>query len=112
MRAPTATSGAGCRFDRGFNVKARQLLAEIETPEVDQQLAGSRTVCHRTQRTTSSPNRQPNAGRIFVKLTRYLSQETDEKVGDMDRRVPQWKPPDETGALLVTNSFDCRVSIA
>jgi len=85
MRAPTATSGAGCRY-RG-SCKSQTVAGEIETLKSISTWPGSRTVCHRTsglQARQSTAERWQN----FRKTDSVSQQETDEKVGDMSRRVP------------------------
>ena len=73
-------------FDMGAKVKEGQLLAEIETPEVDQQLMQARA-----QLATSQANyqlAQSTAARwqTLLKTDSVSKQETDEKLGDLNAK--------------------------
>ena len=74
----TSTSGRTCR--RG------QLLAEIETPEIDQQLRQARAELATAQANSSWRNPRPNAGRTLRKSDSVSQQETDEKLGDLESK--------------------------
>jgi RND family efflux transporter MFP subunit len=71
--------------DIGAHVKAGQLLAEIETPEVDQQLGQARAQFATAQAdyklAKSTAERWQN-----LRKTDSVSQETDEKVGDLESK--------------------------
>jgi len=70
-------------FDIGARVAAGQLLAEIETPEVDQQLSQARAELN-TARANFELARSTAARWQFLQQTDSVSrQETDEKLGDL-----------------------------
>jgi RND family efflux transporter MFP subunit len=70
-------------FDIGARVAAGQLLAEIETPEVDQQLSQARAELN-TARANFELSRSTADRWQFLQKTDSVSrQETDEKLGDL-----------------------------
>jgi len=72
-------------FDIGAPREAGQLLAEIETPEVDQQLSRARPISRRrSQSAAGSDHRRPLAGALG-EATRSSKQETDVAVERVQR---------------------------
>jgi RND family efflux transporter MFP subunit len=73
-------------FDIGAHVKAGQLLADIETPEVDQQLEQARA-----DRATADANYElskttAERWQFLLKSDSVSKQETDEKIGDLNAK--------------------------
>jgi RND family efflux transporter MFP subunit len=72
--------------DIGAHVKARQLLAEIETPEVDQQLGQARAQFATAQADYKLAKSTAERWQNLRKTDSVSQQETDEKVGDMESK--------------------------
>jgi RND family efflux transporter MFP subunit len=73
-------------FDIGARVKAGQLLAEIETPEVDQQLEQSRADLATAQANYELAKTTADRWQFLLKSDSVSKQETDEKVGDLNAK--------------------------
>lgn len=69
--------------DIGAHVKAGQLLAEIETPEVDDQLRAARADLANAQANYALAKSTADRWTDMLKSNSVSKQETDEKVGDM-----------------------------
>lgn len=69
--------------DIGDHVKAGQLLAEIETPEIDQQLRQSRAELDTARAALQLAGSTAARWKDLVKTESVSKQETDEKVGDL-----------------------------
>ena len=69
--------------DIGAHVKAGQLLAEIDTPEVDDQLRAARADLENAQANFALSKTTANRWTDMLKSNSVSKQETDEKVGDM-----------------------------
>lgn len=69
--------------DIGAHVKAGQLLAEIETPEVDDQLRAARADLANAQANYALAKSTADRWSDMLKSNSVSKQETDEKVGDM-----------------------------
>ncbi len=82
--------------DIGAHVRAGQVLAEIETPELDQQLLQAQA-----DLATSRANERLSAT-TNARWARMLAsdsvpqQEADEKAGTMKQKKPLWRPPRPT----------------
>jgi RND family efflux transporter MFP subunit len=72
--------------DIGAHVKAGQLLAEIETPEVDQQLGQARAQFATAQADYKLAKSTAERWQNLRKTDSVSQQETDEKVGDMESK--------------------------
>jgi RND family efflux transporter MFP subunit len=72
--------------DIGAHVKAGQLLAEIETPEVDQQLGQARAQYATAQADYKLAKSTAERWQNLRKTDSVSQQETDEKVGDMESK--------------------------
>ncbi len=68
--------------DMGMKVKAGQLLAEIETPEIDQQLQQARAQFETAQATYNLAQSTATRYQSLLGREAVSRQETDEKVGD------------------------------
>ena len=69
--------------DIGAQVKAGQLLAEIDTPEVDDQLRAARADLENAQANYALSKTTADRWTDMLKSNSVSKQETDEKVGDM-----------------------------
>src|SRR5579864_9673967 len=69
--------------DMGAHVKAGQLLAEIDTPEVDDQLRAARADLENAQANYALSKTTADRWTDMLKSNSVSKQETDEKVGDM-----------------------------
>ncbi|WP_243750951.1 efflux RND transporter periplasmic adaptor subunit [Paraburkholderia sp. BL10I2N1] len=69
--------------DIGAHVKAGQLLAEIDTPEVDDQLRAARADLENAQANYALSKTTADRWTDMLKSNSVSKQETDEKVGDM-----------------------------
>lgn len=69
--------------DIGARVKAGQLLADIDTPEVDQQLQQARAELETAQANYSLAQSTAARWQFLLKSDSVSKQETDEKIGDM-----------------------------
>lgn len=72
--------------DIGAHVKAGQLLAEIETPEVDQQLSQARAQYATAQADFKLAKSTAERWQNLRKTDSVAQQETDEKLGDMESK--------------------------
>jgi RND family efflux transporter MFP subunit len=72
--------------DIGAHVKAGQLLAEIETPEVDQQLSQARAQLATSQSDFKLAKSTAERWQNLRKTDSVAQQETDEKLGDMESK--------------------------
>src|SRR5579863_10362542 len=70
------------RFDIGARVKSGDLLAEIETPEVDKQLDQARADLATSEANYSLAESTATRWQELLKTESVSKQETDEKVGD------------------------------
>jgi RND family efflux transporter MFP subunit len=75
-----------CYFDIGSHVKAGQLLAEIETPEVDQQLQQAQADLATAQANYSLARSTAARWQFLMKSDSVSKQETDEKLSDLDAK--------------------------
>lgn len=73
-------------FDIGARVKQGQLLAEIETPEVDQQLDQARADLATAQANYELSKSTADRWQFLLKSDSVSKQETDEKVGDLNAK--------------------------
>ncbi|HXE14962.1 MAG TPA: efflux RND transporter periplasmic adaptor subunit [Bryobacteraceae bacterium] len=73
-------------FDIGARVKAGQLLAEIETPEVDQQLAQARADLATAEANLALAKSTADRWKSLLTSDSVSKQETDEKVGDYNAK--------------------------
>lgn len=73
-------------FDIGARVKAGQLLAEIETPEVDQQLDQARADLATAEANLALAKSTADRWQFLLKSDSVSKQETDEKVGDYNAK--------------------------
>jgi RND family efflux transporter MFP subunit len=73
-------------FDIGARVKAGQLLADIETPEVDQQLDQARADLATAQANYALSKSTAERWQFLLKSDSVSKQETDEKVGDLNAK--------------------------
>jgi RND family efflux transporter MFP subunit len=73
-------------FDIGARVKAGQLLAEIETPEVDQQLDQARADLATAEANLALAKSTAERWQFLLKSDSVSKQETDEKVGDYNAK--------------------------
>lgn len=71
-------------FDIGAHVKAGQLLADIETPEVDQQLAQSKAQLATAQANFELAKSTASRWQDLLKTDSVSKQETDQKVADLN----------------------------
>jgi RND family efflux transporter MFP subunit len=72
--------------DIGAHVKAGQLLAEIETPEVDQQLSQARAQLATSQSDFKLAKSTAERWQNLRKTDSVAQQETDEKLGDLESK--------------------------
>ncbi|MDR3718420.1 MAG: efflux RND transporter periplasmic adaptor subunit [Bryobacteraceae bacterium] len=70
-------------FDIGARVAAGQLLAEIETPEVDQQLSQTRAELNTARANYELSRSTAERWQFLLKTDSVSRQETDEKLGDL-----------------------------
>jgi RND family efflux transporter MFP subunit len=70
-------------FDIGASVTAGQLLAEIETPEVDQQLSQARAELNTARANYGLAQSTADRWQFLLKTDSVSRQETDEKLGDL-----------------------------
>jgi RND family efflux transporter MFP subunit len=73
-------------FDIGARVKAGQALADIETPEVDQQLMQARADLATAQANYSLAESTAARWQYLLKSDSVSKQETDEKIGDLNAK--------------------------
>lgn len=73
-------------FDIGARVKAGQLLAEIETPEVDQQLRQAQADLATAQANYTLAQSTAARWQFLMKSDSVSKQETDEKLGDLNAK--------------------------
>ena len=73
-------------FDIGARVKAGQLLAEIETPEVDQQLQQAQADLATAQANYTLAQSTAARWQFLMKSDSVSKQETDEKLGDLNAK--------------------------
>ncbi len=72
--------------DIGAHVKAGQLLADIETPEIDQQLRQARAELGTAQANSELARSTATRWRDLLTTESVSRQETDEKVGDLQAK--------------------------
>jgi RND family efflux transporter MFP subunit len=72
--------------DIGARVKAGQLLADIETPEVDQQLQQAKADLQSAQANLGLAKSTAERWQFLAKTDSVSKQETDEKVGDLNEK--------------------------
>jgi RND family efflux transporter MFP subunit len=72
--------------DIGARVKAGQLLADIETPEVDQQLQQARADLQTAQANLALAKSTAERWQFLAKTDSVSKQETDEKIGDLNAK--------------------------
>lgn len=72
--------------DIGARVKAGQLLAEIETPEIDQQLQQARADLQMAQANLGLAKSTAERWQFLSKTDSVSKQETDEKIGDLNAK--------------------------
>lgn len=72
--------------DIGTHVQAGQLLAEIETPEIDQQLRQSRAELSTAQANYKLSKSTAERWQTLRKTESVSQQETDEKLGDLESK--------------------------
>ena len=72
--------------DIGAHVRAEQLLAEIETPEVDQQLRQARAERSTAQANYKLAKSTAERWQMLRKTESVAQQETDEKLGDLESK--------------------------
>ncbi len=72
--------------DIGTHVKAGQLLADIETPEVDQQLSQARAQLATAQADYKLAKSTADRWQDLRKTDSVAQQETEEKIGDMESK--------------------------
>jgi RND family efflux transporter MFP subunit len=72
--------------DIGARVKAGQLLAEIETPEIDQQLQQARADLQTAQANLALAKSTADRWQFLAKTDSVSKQETDEKIGDLNAK--------------------------
>lgn len=72
--------------DIGARVKAGQLLAEIETPEVDQQLRQAQAELATAQANYTLAQSTAQRWQFLMKSDSVSKQETDEKLGDLNAK--------------------------
>jgi RND family efflux transporter MFP subunit len=70
-------------FDIGARVRTGQLLAEIETPEVDQQLSQTRAELNTARANFELSRSTAERWQFLLKTDSVSRQETDEKLGDL-----------------------------
>ena len=73
--------------DIGTRVKQGQLLAEIETPEIDQQLRQARAQLDTAQANLDLAKTTAARWQTLLKTQSVSQQETDEKVGDLSAKA-------------------------
>jgi RND family efflux transporter MFP subunit len=73
-------------FDIGAHVNAGQLLAEIETPEVDQQLQQAQADLATAQANYALAQSTSARWQFLMKSDSVSKQETDEKLGDLNAK--------------------------
>jgi RND family efflux transporter MFP subunit len=73
-------------FDIGARVKAGQLLADIETPEVDQQLRQAQAELATAQANYTLAQSTAERWQFLMKSDSVSKQETDEKLGDLNAK--------------------------
>jgi RND family efflux transporter MFP subunit len=73
-------------FDIGAQVKAGQLLAEIDTPEVDQQLEQTRAELKNAEANERLAQITSTRWQILIKTNSVSQQETDQAVQDLSAR--------------------------
>ena len=73
-------------FDIGSHVRAGELLADIETPEIDQQLDQSRADLATAQANYKLAQSTAARYQNLLKSDSVSRQDTDEKIGDMEAR--------------------------
>jgi RND family efflux transporter MFP subunit len=71
------------KFDIGSSVKAGQLLAEIDTPELDQQLLQARAVLKTSQANASLAETTARRWQAMLASDSVSHQEVDERVSDL-----------------------------
>ncbi len=72
--------------DIGAHVRSGQLLAEIETPEIDQQLRQARAELATAQANARLAKSTADRWQILRKTEAVSQQETDEKLGDLESK--------------------------
>jgi RND family efflux transporter MFP subunit len=73
-------------FDIGARVKEGQLLADIDSPEVDQQLHQARAELATAQANYALAQSTAERWQTLLKTDSVSKQETDEKIGDMNAK--------------------------
>ncbi|MEP6715933.1 MAG: efflux RND transporter periplasmic adaptor subunit, partial [Terriglobia bacterium] len=73
-------------FDIGSRVKAGQLLAEIETPEIDRQLDQARADLATAQANFNLSKTTADRYQALLKTDSVAKQEVDDRVGDMNAK--------------------------
>lgn len=73
-------------FDIGARVKAGQLLADIDTPETDQQLQQAKADLDTAQANYKLAETTATRWQFLLKSLSVSQQETDEKVGDLNAK--------------------------
>jgi len=90
MRAPIYARVSGYlkswKFDIGAQVKAGQLLAEIETPDLDQQLQQARADLATAQANERLAEVTAQRWQTVLKSNAVSKQDVDEKVSDLDAK--------------------------
>src|SRR5258708_19969054 len=76
----------GCVFDMGAHVKRGDLLAEIETPEIDKQLQQARADLETAQANHHLSETTAARWQFLLQTDSVSRQETDEKVADLSAR--------------------------
>jgi len=100
-------------FDIGARVAAGQLLAEIETPEVDQQLSQARAELNTARANFELARSTADRWQFLQKTDSVSRQETDEKLGDLRAKSAMHINTEvdaKSGALYARNQYSTEFS--
>ena len=97
------------KVDIGAPVKAGQVLAELETPDLDQQLAQGRADLVTSQANSSLAKTTSDRWQTIVKTGAVAKQDADEKLGDYQAKLAMVKSAQANVERLVATKNFARI---
>jgi RND family efflux transporter MFP subunit len=98
------------KVDIGTKVKAGQLLADIETPDLDQQLLQTRADLNTAQANASLAKTTNDRWQTIVKTGAVAKQDADEKLGDLTAKQAMVKSAEANVARIVAMKEFTRIT--
>lgn len=98
------------KVDIGAKVKTGQLLAEIETPDLDQQLLQARADLNTAQANAALAKTTNDRWQAIVKSGAVAKQDADEKLGDLTAKLAMVKSAEANVARIVAMKEFTRIT--